>query len=194
MTPSPRRSRRRFCATSIAPACAPTCGANLNEGPAAARRRPPDSRWAALAELAERLSPERARDGPSGADSGRDAGIAPRDRTRRGCGAGPVGRYPSAVYDRPAVRLAVGGTPVGATWLFRSARPPVSVATRVGRPTPSRRIASGAARIAARPTRPHRVCGVCGQYRGRQVVESPRLAPRRRPPRFEGVPAMSRET
>jgi hypothetical protein len=63
---------------------------------------------------------------------------------------GALGRYPSAVYDRPAVRLAVGGTPVGATWLFRSARPLVNAATRGGRPTPSRQIASGAARIAAR--------------------------------------------
>lgn len=44
-----------LCTTSCAGLC-PMCGANLNEGPCGCVPDPVDSRWAALAELADRLT------------------------------------------------------------------------------------------------------------------------------------------
>ncbi len=53
------------CGDDCAGLC-PSCGANLNEGPCGCAPAPTDSRWAALAELAERL----ARNEPSAAGDG----------------------------------------------------------------------------------------------------------------------------
>jgi len=54
-----------LCDEQCAGLCA-VCGANLNEGPCGCGPPAPDSRWAALAEVAERLAREQAETGAGG--------------------------------------------------------------------------------------------------------------------------------
>jgi uncharacterized protein len=60
-----------LCDAQCAGLCA-TCGANLNEGPCGCAQPAPDSRWSALAELAERLARERS-------ETPRDDDVASQD-------------------------------------------------------------------------------------------------------------------